>query len=112
LSNVLAVDDPMSGVETAALEPCSETPLKLAVLAAGAKRLLAFGFAAGAAGGVDADEEGVLRPAGIFDVKPGGGVADPGRGVAGLDEGETVPAGGVVVPDGCHADGGDDDAGG
>jgi hypothetical protein len=105
---LVPAEDPKSGVETADLEPWSETPLKLAVLPVGARRLFVPEPADHPGGDVGVDEEGVLRGAGIFDVKPGGGVAAPGKGVAVPDGGVVVPAGGVVVPDGCHAGGGDD----
>jgi len=114
--------DPNSGVETAALEPWSETPRTLAVLSVGVGRLFAPEPADHAEGDVGAEEEGVLRRSGIFDVKPGGGAAAPGRGVAAPDGGVAIPAGGgavpeggvaipaggVAVPDGCHAGGSDD----
>jgi len=109
---LVPVDDPKSGVETAALEPWSETPLKLAAPAGGAGRLFAPEPADHAGGDAAGAEEGTLGRSGIFDVKPGGGAAIPGRGVAVPDGGIVVPAGGVVVPDGCHAGGGDDGDGG
>jgi hypothetical protein len=95
------VEAPKSGVETAALDPCSATPRKLPLPVIAGGRLFAVEPAAHAGGVVDADATAAPRESGCFEVRPGGGTLVPGAG-------GIVTDGGGVVPDGCHAGAGDD----